>query len=313
MVINVECEGRLTMKLFIIALCCLSHVRAFCAVSNMTSTAMSSCSGNVETISFCDAYFTSRAFIGQRIKCRGVLEKIKHGPLVLKPVEGEMRYEEHFVHASVLKAIGVHRCKWDDKYCLCNDDEMLWQGLDGKTVIVEGVLSESAPECCIVSEEFMSPDLLDSRVWADDGSPCTNNALLVAKQDAQKSEYASPCREFKLTFYLANGGRYMIHYYSAVLWMAYISPDRLLYFTRPFLLYPRLADKKKIERVWNMLNGLGKTILPSAYDSHHASLKCRPKRYSQIKSVEIRDPADELVKSVKDLFDFVYEQQRQKK
>ena len=297
-----------------IVLCCLFHVRAFCAVGNTTSTTMSPCSGNVETISFCDAYFTSLAFIGQRVKCRGILKKIQHGPLVLKPFEGEMRYEEHFVHANVANSIGVHRCKYDDHHCLCNEDESFGKGLEGKAVIVEGLLSEFAPGACLLmSEDFMSPVLLDSRIMVDDGSSNTNNGVPIVRQGIPSFQYDSPCSEFKATVYLANGGRYIIHYYSAALWMAYISPDRLLYFTRPFLLYPRLADKKKIERVWNMLNGLEKTILPSAYDSHHASLKCRPKRYSQIKSVEIRDPADELVKSVKDLFDFVYEQQRQKK
>ena len=302
------------MKLFIIALCCLSHVRAFCAVSNMTSTAMSSCSGNVETISFCDAYFTSRAFIGQRIKCRGVLEKIKHGPLVLKPFEGEMRYEEHFVHANVANSIGVHRCKYDDHHCLCNEDESFGKGLEGKAVIVEGLLSEFAPGACLLmSEDFMSPVLLDSRIMVDDDSSNTNNGVPIVRQGIPSFQYDSPCSEFKATVYLANGGRYIIHYYSAALWMAYIGADRLAYITRPFPFYPLIGNKKKIGRVWTMLNELEKHIFPSAKNSCRTSIKCRPKRYSQIKSVEIRDPADELVKSVKDLFDFVYEQQRQKK
>ena len=292
------------------ALCCVGEVRGGCASSNVTATAVSPC--GTETISFSDAYFTHLAFMDERVRCRGILTKIKYGPLILKPVKGEFRDDEHIVHANGWNAIGVHQCNGDGRHCLCNDDESSWRGLDGKTVIVGGVLSESAPSCSIVSEEFMSPALLDSKISADHGSAVTNNAFPEAKQSARHFEYASPCREFKTTVCLANGGRYIIHYYSAVLWMAYVGPDRLAAITRPFPLYPRLENKKKIRKVWAMLNGLEKHILPSAHDSRHMSVKCRPKRYSQIKSVTIHDPEDALVKSIKNLFDFVYEQQRQK-
>ena len=303
-----------------IAFCYLCYTYGGCVSINVTTMAASPCKVDEEIITFSEAYLTCAAFLGQRIKCRGVLEKIKYGPLVLKPVEGELRDDEHIVHANKWKFIGIHRCKGIERCCLCNEDGTSWQGMDGKNVIVEGVLSDSSPSCSMVSEEFMSPVLLDCRIKVDSSMSDTNNVstdmaqrVSPHQQAAHGSEYESPCREFKMTVYLANGGRYMIHYYSAVLWMAYIGPGRLAYITRPFPLYPRLVDKKKIGRVWTMLNELEKHIFPSAKNSCRTSIKCRPKRYSQIKSVEIHDPDDEFVKSVKDLFDFVYEQQRQKK
>ena len=294
---------------FAIALCCFCQ-QGFCASTNTTEASASPCKGETEIISFTDAYFTSRAFIGQKIRCRGVLEKIKYcGPFTLRPVEGELRDDEYIVHANKFQKIYIHRCNGDVKTCRCNDDDGYWQGLDGKRVIVEGVLSEPMPGDSMVSNEFMSPDFLESRISIDGGSSATYN---VAPAERQGISYLSPCPEFKVTVYLANGGRYLIHYYSAVLWMAYIGPDRLACITRPFPLYPRLADRKKIEKVWKMLNGLEKLISPSADNSCRTSIKCRPKRYSQIKNVEIRNPQDSLVKAVNDLFHFVYEQQRQK-
>ena len=170
-------------------------------------------------------------------------------------------------------------------------------------------MSEPMPGDSMVSNEFMSPVLLESRISIDGGSSATNNVLPAEKQGIS---YLSPCREFKVTIYLANGGRYMIHYYSAVLWMAYVGPDRIAYITRPFPLYPLLADKKKIEKVWTMLNGLDKHIFPSTNVPCSTSMKCRPKRYLQIKTIEIHNPGDELLKSVKELFQFVYEQQNTK-
>ena len=286
------------------SLCCL------CMSSNATVAAVSPCRRNAEMISFSDAYFTSRAFIGQRVRCRGVLEKIKDcGPFILRPLEGELRDDEHIVHANIYQKIYIHRCNGDVKTCRCNDDEGTWLGLEGKRVVIEGVLSEPVPGCSMVSNEFMSPDLLESRITIDGGSSVANNVVLVEKQG---TPYVSPCREFKVTIYLPNGGRYMIHYYSAVLWMAYVGPDRLAYITRPFPLYPQLADKKKVEKVWTMLNGLEKHIFPPAKNSCHTSVKCSPKRYSQIKAIEIHNPCDELLKSAKDLFHFVYEEQNKR-
>ena len=144
------------------------------------------------------------------------------------------------------------------------------------------------------------------------GSSDTNNAVSAEKQRVMQFEYLSPCREFKVTIYLTNGGRYMIHYYSAVLWMAYVGPDRLAYITRPFPLYPQLADEKKVGKVWTMLNGLETHIFPSTNNSCRTSIKCRPKLYSQIKAIEIHNPCDELLKSAKDLFHFVYEAQNKR-
>ena len=303
----------------VIAFCCLCYAHGGYVSTNVTATAAPPCKADEEIIAFSEVYLTGAAFLGQRLKCRGVLEKIKYGPLVLKPVEGELRDDEHIVHANKWKFIGIHRCKGIERCCLCNEDEKFWRGMDGKTVIVEGVLSDSSPSCSMASEEFMSPVLLDCRIKVDSGLSDTNNVVTDKKQRVSSHhqvsngcEYESPCREFKLTVYLANGGRYLIHYYSAVLWMAYVGPDRLACITRPFPLYPRLADRKKIEKVWKMLNGLEKLISPSADNSCRTSIKCRPKRYSQIKNVEIRDPQDSLVKAVNDLFHFVYEQQRQK-
>ena len=285
--------------------------KGVCVSSNVTAIAVSQC--GTETISFCDAYFTRLAFIDQRIRCRGVLEKIKDcGPFILRPVEGELRDDEYIVHANKYQNIYIHRCKGDVKTCRCNEDDGCWLRLDGKRVVVEGVLSEPVPGCSMVSNEFVSPDLFESKITIDGGSPSTNNVVPAEKESVPHFEYESPCREFKLTVYLADGSRYMIHYYSAVLWMAYIGPDRLAYVTRPFPLYPQLADKKKIEKVWTMLNGLEKHGFPSPNNSCRTSIKCRPKRYSQIKCVEIRDPKDALVKSVKDLFHFVYDQQNNK-
>jgi len=292
------------------ALCCLSYVRAYCAVSNITSTIMSPCRGNAETISFCDAYFTSLAFIDQRVKCRGILKKIQHGPLVLKPVEGELRDDEHIVHANKWKFIGIHRCKGIERCCLCNEDGTSWQGMDGKNVIVEGVLSDSSPSCSMVSEEFMSPVLLDCRISIDGGSLGTNNVVRILNPNVQHGQYVSPCHEFKLTVYLSDGGRYLIHYYSAVLWMAYINSDRLAYITRPFPLYPRVRNKVKIRKVWMMLRGLGKHIFPGTNNLCPMSVNCTAERYSKIKSIEIRNPQNDLISNVKNLFDFVYEQQR---
>ena len=289
---------------YVITLCCL------CISSNATVAAVSPCKRNAEMISFSDAYFTSRAFIGQRIMCSGVLKKIKYGPLVLEPVEGEMREDEHIVHANKWKFIGIHRCDGAGEHCPCNDDGTFEQGLDGKNATVEGVLSESAATCSIASEDFLSPALFDSKITIVGGSSDTNNAVSAEKQRVTQFEYLSPCREFKVTIYLTNGGRYMIHYYSAVLWMAYVGPDSLAYITRPFPLYPQLADKKKVGKVWTMLNGLEKHIFPSTNNSCRISIKCRPKLYSQIKAIEIHNPCDELLKSAKDLFHFVYEQQK---
>ena len=295
----------------VVALCLFCYLRGICAPTDVTSTVGTRYS--VETVSFTDAYFTSLAFMNQRIKCRGILTKIKyHGPFVLRPLDGELRDEDHIVHANKYQNIYIHRCNGDVKICRCNEDDGYWQGLDGKKVIVEGVLSEPVPGCSMVSNEFVSPDLLESRITIDGGSANTNNVATVEKECVPHFEYKSPCREFKVTVYMANGSRYMLHYYSAVLWMARIGPDRLACITRPFPLYPLLADKKKIGKVWKMLNGVERYILPSKDNSCHSSMKCRPKRYSQIKSIEIRDPQDELVKSVQDLFHFVYEQQKQK-
>lgn len=300
----------------VIAFCCLCYARGGYVSTNVTATATPPCKADEEIIAFSEVYLTGAAFLGQRLKCRGVLEKIKYGPLVLEPVEGEFRDEEHIVHANKWKFIGIHRCKGIERSCLCNEDETSWQGMDGKKVIVEGVLSDSSPSCSMASEEFMSPDLLDCRIQVDSGLSDTNNVVTNKKQRVSSHqqvssgcEYESPCREFKLTVHSANGGRYMIHYYSAVLWMAYIGPDRLAYITRPFPLYPRLADKKKIGRVWMMLNGLAKHIFPSKDNSYPTSMKCSPQRYSHIKTIEIRNPRDELLKPVKDMFHFVYEQQ----
>lgn len=289
-----------------IALCSLCHVQGCCVSSNVPKTAVSPC--REETLSFSDAYFTSRAFIGQRIRCRGVLAKIKYcGPFILRPVEGELRDDELIVHANKYQNIHIHRCNGDVKTCRCNDDDGHWQGLDGKRVIVEGVLSEAMPGGSMVSNEFLPPDLYESRITIDDDSSVTNNFVSAERQGIP---YVSPCREFKLTVYLADGGRYMIHYYSAVLWMAYIDSDRLAYIAKPFPLHPRLADKKKIGKVWVMLNELAKLIFPSKDNSYPTSIKCHPKRYSRIKALKIHNPRDDLVKSVNNLFDFVNEQQK---
>lgn len=295
--------------MWVITPCCLCYALGGYDSSNVMVTVASPCRAAEEIVAFSEAYFTGAAFLCQRVKCRGVLEKIKYGPLVLMPIDGEMRGDEHIVHANKWKFIGIHRCNGDVRTCRCNDDDGYWQGLDGKRVIVEGVLSEPMPGDSMVSNEFMSPVLLESRISIDGGSSATNNVLPAEKQGIS---YLSPCREFKVTIYLANGGRYMIHYYSAVLWMAYVGPDRIAYITRPFPLYPLLADKKKIEKVWTMLNGLDKHIFPSANVPCRTSMKCRPKRYSQIKTIEIHNPGDELLKSVKELFQFVYEQQNTK-
>ncbi len=292
--------------LYLITLCCL------CASSNATAAAESPCRRNAEMISFSDAYFTSRAFIGQRVRCSGVLKKIKHGPLVLEPVEGEVREDEHIVHANKWKFIGIHRCDGAGGHCTCNEDGTFWRGLDGKNVTVEGILSESEAICSIVSEDFLSPALIDSKISVAGSPSDTNNVVSAEKERAMQSEYLSPCREFKVTIYLTNGGRYMIHYYSAVLWMAYVGPDRLACITRPFPLYPRLENKMKMGKVWTFLNGLEKHIFPSTSSSCCTSIKCRPKCYSQIKVIEIHNPGDELLKSVKDLFHFVHEQQNNK-
>ena len=292
-----------------VVLCCLCHGDCLGASSAVSAGSVTPCIGDSETVSFCDAYFTRLAFRNRRVKCRGVLTKIKYGPLVLEPVEGEMREDEHIVHANKWKFIGVHRCDGTGEHCPCNEDGTFGQGLDGKNVTVEGVLSESAATCSIASEDFLSPALFDSKITIGGGSSDTNNAVSAEKQRVMQFEYLSPCREFKVTIYLKNGGRYMIHYYSAVLWMAYVGPDRLAYITRPFPLRPQLADKKKVGKVWTMLNGLGTHISPSTNNSCRTSIKCRPKLYSQIKAIEIHNPCDELLKSAKDLFHFVYEEQ----
>lgn len=293
--------------IFIGALCCLYYTRGGYVSTNVTATAAPPCKVDEEIIAFSEAYFTSRAFIGQKIRCRGVLKKIKYcGPFTLQPVEGELQDDEYIVHANKCQNIYIHRCNGVVKTCRCTNDDGYWQGLDGKRVIVEGVLSEPMPGDSMVSNEFMSPVLLESRISIDGGSSAT---YIVAPSEKQGTSYLSPCPEFKVTVCLANGGRYVIHYYSAVLWMAYIGPDRLAYITRPFPLYPRLADKKKIGRVWMMLNGLAKHIFPSKDNSYPTSMKCSPQRYSHIKTIEIRNPRDELLKPVKDMFHFVYEQQ----
>ena len=296
----------------VIALCCLYHVHGFCTSSDVTASTESQY--GTETISFCDAYFTSLAFIDQRIQCRGVLKKIKDcGPFILRPVEGELRDDEHIVHANNYQNIYIHRCNGDVKTCRCKEDDRCWQRLDGKRVVVEGVLSEPVPGCSMVSNEFVSPDLFESKITIDGGSSGTNNVVPAEKERLLHFEYESPCREFKLTVYLADGSRYMIHYYSAVLWMAHIGSDRLASITRPFPLHPLLPDKKKIEKVWTMLNALEKHVFPSANNSCRTSIKCRPKLYSQIKAIEIHNPCDELLKSAKDLFHFVYEAQNKQR
>lgn len=303
----------------VIVLCCLCHTCGGYVSTNLTETATPSCRVDEEIISFSEVYLTGAAFLGQRVKCRGVLEKIKYGPLGLKPVEGEFRNEEHIVHANKWKFIGIHRCKGIERCCLCNEDETSWQGMDGKKVIVEGVLSDSSPSCSMASEEFMSPVLLDCRIKVDSCLPDTNNVVTNKKQRisfhqqvSSGCEYESPCREFKLTVHTANGGRYMIHFYSAVLWMAYVDPDRVASIMRPFPLYPRIENKRRLSKVWTMLNELEKQAFQSANNSHRSSVKRRAKRYSQIPITEIHDPQVELIDAVRALFDFVSEQQRQK-
>lgn len=307
----------ITKLVSVIVLCRLCHVQGACASSNETTNAASSC--RLETVSFSDVYFTSRAFMGEEVRCRGVLKKIKYGPLVLKPVEGEMRDDEYIVHANSLMSMGIHRCNWESRVCLCNDDETSWQGMDGKKVIVEGVLSELELGCCIVSEEFMSPVLLDCRIQVDSDLSDTNNVVTNKKlrvsshqQVSNGCEYESPCREFKLTVHSANGGRYMIHYYSAVLWMAYVDPDRIASIMRPFPLYPRIENKRRLSKVWAMLNELEKQAFLSANNSHCSSVKCRAKRYSRIPITEIHNPQVGLINAVRALFDFVSGQQRPK-
>ena len=303
---------------FVIALCCFC-LQGFCAASNITEVAASPCKGDAEIISFSDAYFTSLAFMNQGIRCRGTLTKIQNGPLGLEPDKGDMRDEEHIVHANKWKFIGIHRCKGIERSCLCNEDETSWQGLDGKRVIVEGVLSDSSPSCGIASEEFMSPVLLDCRIQVDNDLSDTNNVVTNKKlrvsshqQVSNGCEYESPCREFKLTVHTANGGRYMIHYYSAVLWMAYVDPDRVASIMRPFPLYPRIENKWRLSKVWTMLNELENQAFKSADNSHRVSVKCRAKRYSQIPITEIHNPQVGLIDAVRALFDFVSEQQRPK-
>lgn len=303
----------------VIAFCCLCYARGGYVSTNVTATAAPPCKADEEIIAFSEVYLTGAAFLGQRLKCRGVLEKIKYGPLVLKPVEGEFRAEEHIVHANKWKIIGIHRCKGIERSCLCNEDETSWQGMDGKKVIVEGVLSDSSPSCSMASEEFMSPDLLDCRIQVDSGLSDTNNVVTNKKQRvlshqqvSSGCEYESPCREFKLTVHSANGGRYMIHYYSAVLWMAYVDPDRVASIMRPFPLYPRIENKRRRSKLWTMLNELEKQAFLSANNSQRSSVKCRAKRYSQIPTTEIHNPRVGLIDAAKALFDFVYEQQRQK-
>lgn len=303
----------------VITFCCLYYIRGGYVSTNVTATTVPPCKVDEEIIAFSEAYLTGTAFIGQRVKCRGVLEKIKYGPLVLKPVEGELRDDEHIVHANKWKFIGIHRCKGIERCCLCNEDEKFWLGMDGKTVIVEGVLSDSSPSCSMASEEFMSPVLLDCRIQVDSGLSDTNNGVTNKKlrvsshqQVSNGCEYESPCREFKLTVYLANGGRYLIHYYSAVLWMAYVDPDRVASIMRPFPLYPRIENKRRLSKVWAMLNELEKQAFPSANNSHRSSVKCRAKRYSRIPITEIHNPQVGLIDAVRALFDFVSEQQKPK-
>ena len=109
--------------LCVLALSCLCYTRGANVSSNVMATAVLPCRVNEEIVTFSEAYFTAAAFLYQRVKCRGVLEKIEYGPLVLTPVDGEVRGDEYIVHANKWKFIGIHRCKGVERYCLCNDDE----------------------------------------------------------------------------------------------------------------------------------------------------------------------------------------------
>ena len=282
-----------------VVLCCLCHGDCLGTSSAVSAGTVTPCIGDGETISFCDAYFTRLAFINRRIKCRGVLTKIKYGPLILRPVEGELRDDEHIVHAKRYPFIGID---------LRNGDERSCRELQGKTVLVDGILSMSRSKGSLPGA-FESPNLLRSRIIV---AGCAldkdkSDEILTDDQVMSHFQYVSPCREFKATIHLANGGRYMIHYYSAVLWMACVGIDGHAYVADPISLYPRSEDAEKIRRIWTTLSKLETSIYPSTGNSCRTAVNnCRPKRYSQIKQDEFCDSRDDSVAYAKELFQVGY-------
>ena len=280
-------------------LCCLCHGDCLGTSSSMSASTVAPCFCDGETISFCDAYFTRLAFINRRVRCRGVLAKIKFGPLILRPADGELRDDEHIVHAKRYPFIGID---------LRNGDERSCQELYGKAVIVEGVLSMSQSEGSLPGE-FESPSLLRSRIIVDG---CVldkdkNDGILTGERVMSYFRYMSPCREFKTTIYLADGGRYMIHYYSAVLWMAYVGINGHANVADPISLCPRSENTEKNRRIWTILGKLEANIYPSTGNSYHmVTNNCQPKPYSQIKRDEVYNSRNESIAYVKELFQIVY-------
>ena len=87
---------------------CVRRTDRFCNwLSDEEPCTVNSSEEQIPLISFSDACLTPLAYSNRLIRCKGVLKKIKYGPLIMRPVSGELHDDEHLVHAGDYLDIGV--------------------------------------------------------------------------------------------------------------------------------------------------------------------------------------------------------------
>ena len=262
--------------------------------------------GRTPLVSFSDAYFSRLAFPNRLIRCKGVFKKLADGSTFLRPVDGELFNHEHLVHASVFSFIEL---RMQDGVPGLNSDS------NGMEVVVEGLLSVDSDECSTYNPFSTAPTLLDCRILPGELSqaPCASFSG-ESSRIGSGSCYKSPCDEFRLVAHLETNAYYIVHYYSATLWMAYVEMKggkRHVTAARPVVLlstHPRMLlpeDRKKQLRVLANLSRLG-SFVPSTCRTCCKTGFCLAKPYSQIKTTsKAVTNGSELARLLVDMFKIV--------
>ena len=240
----------------------------------------------IPLISFSDACLTPLAYSNRLIRCKGVLKKIKYGPLILRPVHGELHDNEHLVHAGDYLDIGVNMRDGEP-----DPDPDVY----GKNVVVEGFLAVVPyPDLPYLDFPYHT-ELLDCRIVPEGADDNERRILPAEKLNAGVGFcYRSPCDECRLVARLETGAYYIVHYYSAKLWMAYVMNEktsglqRILAVTRPMPLFPgKKKNEGRQKLVWSYLERLKSLVQISDGTSCCEDGYCRANSYSNIKTTKI--------------------------
>ena len=266
---------------------CVRRTDRFCNwLSDEEPCTVNSSEEQIPLISFSDACLTPLAYSNQLIRCKGVLKKIKYGPLIMRPVSGELHDDEHLVHAGTYLDIGVNMRDGEP-----GPDSDVY----GKNVVVEGFLAVVPyPDLPYLDFPYHT-ELLDCRIVPEGADDNERRILPAEKLNAGVGFcYRSPCDEFRLVARLETGAYYIVHYYSAKLWMAYVMNEktsglqRILAVTRPMPLFPgKKKNEGRQKLVWSYLERLKSLVQISDGTSCCEDGYCRANSYSNIKTTKI--------------------------